>query len=162
MRILVVEDYAPLRAAVVKALREAGSSVDESAEDPEGLFMASSGSYDVIVLDVMLPGLDGLSLLERLRVRSLADHQGSTRGTHAQLRQTVSLVGGKIVGDLDIKVHSGKASSRLETRVVLDETKLLVLGEAGFRPPADLWPLRTGTTNKSSTLFYVIQTKVTR
>ncbi len=102
------------------------------------------------------------ALLERLKVRSLADHTGRTRGTHAQLRQTISLVSGKIVGDLNIQVVSGKSRSQLETHVALDESKLLVLGEAGYRPPADLWPLRTGTANKGSTLFYVIQTRVTR
>jgi len=102
------------------------------------------------------------ALLERLRVRSLADRTGSTQGVYARLRQTVSFVGGRIVGDLDISVKRGKSRSQLETRVVLDESKQLVLGEAGFEPPADLWPLRTGTTKTRSTIYYVIQTKVTR
>lgn len=100
------------------------------------------------------------ALLERLRLRTLADHHGRTRGTHADLRQTVSLVGGKVVGDLYISVNGPKGESKLETRVVLDPSKELVLGEAGYRPPADLWPLRTGTANKPSTLFYVIQTRI--
>ncbi len=67
MRILVVEDYAPLRNAVVQALREDGCSVDEAADGIEGSFAAEHGEYDVVVLDIMLPGLDGLQLLARLR-----------------------------------------------------------------------------------------------
>lgn len=67
MRLLVVEDYAPLRAAVVQALREEGHSVDEAADGTDAFGRASTTDYDVLVLDLMLPGLDGLQLLDRLR-----------------------------------------------------------------------------------------------
>lgn len=67
MRILVVEDYAPLRNALVKGLGEAGFAVDATGDGNEGLWYARSAQYDVIVLDLMLPGLDGLSLLATLR-----------------------------------------------------------------------------------------------
>ena len=67
MRLLIVEDYDPLRAALVKALREEGHSVDEASDGNDGLFCASGGEYDVIVLDLMLPGMDGLEILSRLR-----------------------------------------------------------------------------------------------
>ena len=67
MRILVVEDYAPLRNALAKALREEGYAVDEAATGSDGYTMASAGSHDVIVLDLMLPGMDGLEVLHRLR-----------------------------------------------------------------------------------------------
>ena len=67
MRILVVEDYTPLRESLVQALEEAGCAVDASADGEEGLWYAQSGEHDVIVLDIVLPGLDGLSLLKRLR-----------------------------------------------------------------------------------------------
>lgn len=74
MRILVVEDYAPLRHAVVQALREDGCSVDAAADGNEGSFAAEQGNYDVIVLDIMLPGLDGLQLLDRLRAQGGDSH----------------------------------------------------------------------------------------
>jgi len=74
MRILVVEDYAPLRAAVVKALREEGYAVDEAADGPEGLSFAVTEPYDIIVLDLMLPGLPGLDVLERLRRDGVQSH----------------------------------------------------------------------------------------
>ncbi len=67
MRILVVEDEPRLLRNLAKALREAGYAVDTAEEGEEGLFKADSYNYDAIVLDVMLPGIDGWELLERLR-----------------------------------------------------------------------------------------------
>jgi len=67
MRILVVEDFAPLRESLVQGLRESGYAVDESGDGQDGLWHARSGEHDVIVLDIMLPKLDGLSVLKQLR-----------------------------------------------------------------------------------------------
>jgi len=67
VRILVVEDEPRLLRNLAKALREAGYAVDTAEEGEEGLFKADSYNYDAIVLDVMLPGIDGWELLERLR-----------------------------------------------------------------------------------------------
>ncbi len=67
MRVLFVEDYGPLRTSVSQGLREAGFAVDVSADGEEGLWYAESNDYDAIVLDVMLPKLDGLAILSRLR-----------------------------------------------------------------------------------------------
>ncbi len=67
MKILVVEDYAPLRKSIEKGLREAGFAVDATGDGNEGLWYAESGGYDVIVLDLMLPGADGLTTLRKLR-----------------------------------------------------------------------------------------------
>ncbi len=67
MRLLVVEDYEPLRKSMVQGLREAGYAVDSSAEGDEGLWYARSNDYDAIVLDIMLPKVDGLSILKRVR-----------------------------------------------------------------------------------------------
>lgn len=67
MRILLVEDYAPLRKATAQGLEEAGFAVDTAADGEEGLWYARSNDYDVIILDLMLPGMDGLTILDRLR-----------------------------------------------------------------------------------------------
>jgi DNA-binding response OmpR family regulator len=67
MRVLVVEDYEPLARSVAQGLREAGYAVDLSGDGEEGLWYAESNAYDAIVLDVMLPKLDGLEVLRRLR-----------------------------------------------------------------------------------------------
>ena len=67
MRALVVEDYAPVRNAVVEGLTENGFAVDSAANGEEGLWFAEQNPYDVIVLDLMLPKLDGMAVLKRLR-----------------------------------------------------------------------------------------------
>jgi DNA-binding response OmpR family regulator len=67
VRVLVIEDYEPLARSVTQGLREAGYAVDLSMDGEDGLWFAQSHPYDAIVLDVMLPKLDGLTLLRRLR-----------------------------------------------------------------------------------------------
>lgn len=67
MRILVVEDEPRLLHNLAKALREEGYAVDIADNGEDGLFKAETYNYDAIVLDVMLPQLDGWGLLERLR-----------------------------------------------------------------------------------------------
>jgi len=74
MRILVVEDYVPVQAAVAKALREEGHAVDVAGDGPEGLAFAVTEPYDVIVLDLMLPGMSGLEVLERMRQDGVQSH----------------------------------------------------------------------------------------
>ena len=67
MRVLVVEDSKRLRTYLGKALVKAGYAADLAADGEEGLHLAQVNDYDVIVLDLMLPKLDGLSVLRRLR-----------------------------------------------------------------------------------------------
>ena len=67
MRVLVVEDEPDLLASLVKALREDGYAVDGAADGEDGFFKAESYDYDAVVLDIMLPGIDGWELLRRLR-----------------------------------------------------------------------------------------------
>ena len=67
MRILIVEDEPRLLRNLAKALREAGYAIDTAEAGDEGLFKAESYDYDAIVLDVMLPRLDGWEILRRLR-----------------------------------------------------------------------------------------------
>jgi two-component system OmpR family response regulator len=67
MRVLVVEDEPRLLRSLAKALREEGYAVDTTEAGDEGLYKAENFHYDAIVLDVMLPGLNGWQLLERLR-----------------------------------------------------------------------------------------------
>jgi two-component system OmpR family response regulator len=71
MKLLVVEDDRETAAYLAKGLGESGYTVDCAADGREGLFLASSGSYDAIVVDRMLPGLDGLSLLGALRAAEI-------------------------------------------------------------------------------------------
>lgn len=67
MRILVVEDEPDLLSSLAQALREEGYAVDTAADGEDGLFKAESSDYDAVVLDVMLPKLDGWEVLRGLR-----------------------------------------------------------------------------------------------
>jgi two-component system, OmpR family, response regulator len=67
MRLLVVEDEPDLLAGLLRALRKQGYAVDTAADGEEGLYKALSADYDAIVLDVMLPLVDGWEILTRLR-----------------------------------------------------------------------------------------------
>jgi len=67
MRLLVIEDEPDLLASMAQAFREEGYAVDTAAEGEDGLFKAESVDYDVIILDVMLPKMDGWTLLKKLR-----------------------------------------------------------------------------------------------
>ncbi len=67
MRLLIVEDDAEAAAYLIKAFREAGHVADHAGDGLEGYAMAEGGGYDVLVVDRMLPRLDGLSLIRSLR-----------------------------------------------------------------------------------------------
>ncbi|HIJ20663.1 MAG TPA: response regulator, partial [Deltaproteobacteria bacterium] len=72
MRILVVEDDKKIASFISKGLKEAGFAVDVAPDGVDGLHMGSTEPYDAAVVDIMLPGLDGLSLIERLREKRIA------------------------------------------------------------------------------------------
>ena len=67
MKILLIEDYDPVRKYVARGLQEAGYAVDTAADGEEGLWYAETGEYDAVVLDLMLPKKDGWAVIERLR-----------------------------------------------------------------------------------------------
>jgi two-component system OmpR family response regulator len=67
MKALVVEDDAALRGQLVEAFREAGFAVDAAGDGDEGEFLGATNPYDVVVLDLGLPGLDGGDVLARWR-----------------------------------------------------------------------------------------------
>ncbi|MFQ5935799.1 MAG: winged helix-turn-helix domain-containing protein [Acidiferrobacterales bacterium] len=67
MRVLVIEDDPDTATYIAKGLRESGHVVDHVTEGKEGLFMALEQRYDVMVIDRMLPGLEGLSIIQSLR-----------------------------------------------------------------------------------------------
>jgi len=71
MRVLLVEDDPTIAAFVAKGLREAGFAVDEAADGETGLTLAREQKFDAAIVDVMLPRLDGLSLIDTLRGRGV-------------------------------------------------------------------------------------------
>jgi DNA-binding response OmpR family regulator len=74
MRLLLIEDYRPLQQSLTKGLREAGFAVDTTGDGQEGLWYAMGNEYDVIILDLMLPGMDGLEILKKIRSEGRESH----------------------------------------------------------------------------------------
>jgi DNA-binding response OmpR family regulator len=71
MRILVVEDSDQLRSLIVRALRKTGYVVEESADGRDGCWKALEMEFDVILLDLMLPGMDGIEILGKIRAADI-------------------------------------------------------------------------------------------
>lgn len=67
MKILIIEDDAQTREYVKSGLKESGHTVDTAEDGPSGLALATGESYDLLIVDRMLPGLDGLSVVKALR-----------------------------------------------------------------------------------------------
>jgi two-component system, OmpR family, copper resistance phosphate regulon response regulator CusR len=90
MRLLIVEDSKRLRATLARGLRKAGYAVDTAQDGREGLWLATENDYDVVVLDLMLPEVDGLSVLRRLRALG--------RQTHVLILSAKDLVEDRVQG----------------------------------------------------------------
>lgn len=67
MKILVIEDDTETRNYVANGLKERGHTADSAKDGYEGLFLSQESRYDLLIIDRMLPGLDGLSLVKKLR-----------------------------------------------------------------------------------------------
>ncbi len=68
-RILIVEDEAAIRSGLIDVFVYHGFDVDSAAEGPEGLHKAQTGNFDMVLLDVMLPGMDGFEICNRIRAQ---------------------------------------------------------------------------------------------
>ena len=90
MRLLLIEDSTRLRTVLERGLRKAGYAVDAAQDGREGLWLATENEYDVIVLDLMLPEVDGLTVLRTLR------EQGKT--THVLVLSARDMVEDRILG----------------------------------------------------------------
>jgi two-component system OmpR family response regulator len=69
VRVLVVEDEVKMARAIRRGMEQEGYAVDTALDGDEGLHMVTENDYDAVVLDVMLPGMDGLEVCRRLRAR---------------------------------------------------------------------------------------------
>jgi two-component system OmpR family response regulator len=72
MKVLVIEDDGETAAYLVNGLREEGHAVDQAANGRDGLFLAINGGYDVMIVDRMLPGLDGLGIVKAARAANIS------------------------------------------------------------------------------------------
>ena len=74
MRVLLVEDSARLQRSISTALKKSGYAVDCASDGEEGLWLAETNDYDAVVLDIMLPKLDGISMLKKIRAAGRDTH----------------------------------------------------------------------------------------
>jgi len=123
MRVLVVEDDAKIASFLVRGLRQAGYAVDHAPDGDTGLALGRSTDYDAAIVDVMLPALDGISLVKRLR----ADRRG------------VPVLFLSAKGSVDDRVRGLQAGGR---RLPHEALRLLRVARprAGAHPPGHLRP----------------------
>ena len=75
IKLLIIEDEAKTAGYLTRGLGEEGYRVDHATNGVDGLHLALTGDYDAIVLDIMLPGMDGLQVLQALRAQRELDHE---------------------------------------------------------------------------------------
>jgi two-component system OmpR family response regulator len=141
-KILLVEDDADTAAYLARGLAEQGHVVDHAADGRDGLFLASEGSFDLIILDRMLPGLDGLSVVRALRAAGV--------GTPVLILSALGTVDDRIEGleggsddylvkpfafsELNARANAlfrraeGAAASGVETRLAVGDLEVDLLG----------------------------------
>jgi len=132
MRILLIEDDVKVASWVTRGLKEAGFAVDLAADGEEGLHRALTETYDTAIVDIMLPKLDGLSLIEELRrqkvstpililsaKRSVDDRvQGLQRGSDDYLTKPFAL--SELLARVQALIRRASATSEPNTLVVGD------------------------------------------
>lgn len=136
MRILVIEDEESTAADIKKSLREKGHAVDVCSNGADGLAYARTDVYDVIILDRMLPGMDGLSILKALRADKKmtpaillsalgqVDHrvEGLRAGGDDYL--TKPFVFSELLARIDAVVRRADPREAEQTELVVDDLKL--------------------------------------
>ena len=145
MRILLVEDDTHTAAFIAKGLKEDGHSVDQADNGKEGLFLASTEAYDAIVLDRMLPGLDGLAVLRTLRgagnrtpvlmLTALGDVDHRVEGLRAGAEDYLvkPFAYAELSARLDSLARRGAAGGELPTRIKVGELELDLLKRSARR-----------------------------
>jgi two-component system OmpR family response regulator len=146
MRILLIEDDGHTASFISKGLREEGHAVDQAGDGKQGLFLASTEPYDAVVLDRMLPGLDGLTLLRTLRgagsrvpvllLTALGDVEHRVEGLRAGAEDY--LVKPFAFAELSARLESlmrreRGGSERQETRLVVGDLALELLAREARR-----------------------------
>ncbi len=153
MRALIVEDDTTIAGFVAKGLREAGFSVDQAGDGESGLRLATSGAYDVAVVDLMLPKLDGLALIEEMRRRQVATPVLILSARHSVDDRVRGLESGgddyltkpfafpELLARVQalIRRATGAASS---TRLTVDDLTLDLMSRRAARAGRELEPLR--------------------
>jgi len=151
LRLLLVEDEAAIRAGLVDVFVYHGYEVECAATGPEGLELASSGRFDLIVLDVMLPGLDGFEICNRIRAADRDQPiimltaksededivQGLTLGADDYVAKPFSVT--QLVLRVQAVLRRSRSALEMASRIVLgDEVTIDVDNLAGRRGDVEL------------------------
>lgn len=144
-RVLVIEDDAATAAYIEKGLRESGYMVDVAADGRDGLFHATGGSYSAIILDRMLPGLDGISVLNAVRAAGTMTPIIILSALGALDERVLGLNGGaddylvkpfaftELLARLEALQRRGSRSASVETRLACGDLEMDLLSRRTTR-----------------------------
>ena len=149
-KLLVVEDDATTADYIVKGLTEEGFTVDHADNGRDGFFHASDGSYDAIILDRMLPAMDGMAVLGALRAAKIdtpviilsalgsADDRvaGLTAGSDDYLVKPFAFA--ELLARVRLLVRRGKGGSVVETKLVCEDLEMDLLSRKVKRGTASI------------------------
>jgi two-component system OmpR family response regulator len=141
-KILLIEDDRETAAYLVRGLAEEGHVVDHVADGREGFFLATDGSFDLIILDRMVPGLDGLSLLKALRaaevetpvlilsaLASVTDRiEGLESGSDDYLVKPFSF--GELLARANALLRRGEGRAAADTRLTVGDLEIDLLARS--------------------------------
>lgn len=163
MRILVVEDERKIADFIKRGLKEEGYAVDVAEDGERGYFLASTNEYDCILLDLMLPKLDGISLCKRIRQEKIPSHLIMVTAKDALKDKVTGLDAGAddyltkpfAFEELLARVRAAlrKKGSETPTKLVVADLELDLIGHKAFRAGKEI----ELTTREYSLLEYFMR-----
>ncbi len=150
MKVLVIEDDKDVAAYLVKGLKESDYNVDHAADGKEGFFLAMSESYDIMIVDRMLPGMDGLSIVKGVRasgnqtpvliLSALGDVddrvEGLRGGGDDYLTKPFSF--SELIARLEVLIRRSKSSSESVTELKVADLEMDLLARTVKRAGVDI------------------------
>ena len=145
MRVLLVEDDPDVAAYLARGLSEQGHTVDHAADGKNGLFLATTETYDVMVVDRMLPELDGLAIVKSVRANgntvpililsTLGEVDDRVEGLHAGADDylTKPFAFSELLARLDALLRRSRATAANETALVAGDLELDLLAHTARR-----------------------------
>jgi len=139
MRLLIIEDDPQTASFIVKGLSQAGHVIDHAGTGPQGLTMALGDAYDALVIDRMLPGMDGLSVIEALRsegktvpvliLSALSQVDDRVRGLKAGGDDylTKPFAFSELEARLEALLRRGQGDDKMQTRFAVGDLELDIL-----------------------------------
>lgn len=141
-KILIIEDDADTAGYLARGLTEQGHVVDQASDGRDGLFLASDGAFDLLIIDRMLPGLDGLSVVRALRAAGIGTPvlilsalgsvddriDGLEGGSDDYLTKPFAFAELLARANALLRRAEGKASGIVETRLVVGDLEIDLLG----------------------------------